>query len=210
MPPGAFKQFFHSDDYCPCCAQEDPDGPHIPKLTTEETDEATHTKHEELMTDSKAWYQKNGYNVEDVIFMTKEEVETIARSRSECIISKWNTLRGILSTHEEVIRKRWLKKTRKQRQTILLQAFPKISEHNPCFWAMMSGRSRGQLPVECMSEEAVYWPCLNLDDLSLQKPFLVLLNARGRNSPECFASTDFSSLSFGLVFRALPHLYLYG
>lgn len=87
MPPGAFKQFFHSDDYCPCCAQEDPDGPHIPKLTTEETDEATHTKYEELMTDSKAWYQKNGYNVEDVIFMTKEEVETIARSRSECIIS---------------------------------------------------------------------------------------------------------------------------
>lgn len=72
----------------------------------------------------------------------------------------------------------------------------------------MSGRTRGQLPVECMSEEAVYWPCLNLDDLSLPKPFLVL--PCGRNSPECFASTDFSSLSFGLVFRALPHLYLYG
>lgn len=211
MPPGAIRQFFHSVGHCLCCAKEGPDGPHVPKLATELTEEVTHARHEELMADSKAWFAKNGYNVKDVVFMTKEEVDAIAQSRSESILSNWNILRGILSTHEESIRRRWMKKTRKQRQMVLLQAFPKIAkEHNPCFWAMMSGRTRGQLPVECIPEEAVYWPHLNLDDLSLPKPFLLMLNARGRNSPECFAMADFSSLSFGLVFSAVPHLYLYG
>ncbi|RDI78631.1 hypothetical protein Vi05172_g11353 [Venturia inaequalis] len=211
MPPGALRQFYHNANPCSCCAKEKPDGPHIPKIATESTEEATRARHEELMADSKAWFAKNDYDVKDVVFMNREEVESIAQSRSESIIANWNLLRRVLSTHEEVIRRRWMKKTRKQRQMILRQAFPRISkEHNPCFSAVMIGRARGQLPVECMSEESIYWPYLNLDDLSLPKPFLLILNARGRNSPECFATADFSSLSFGLVFQALPHLYLYG
>ena len=41
-----------------------------------------------------------------------EEIRKEARVKSVNLISNWKELRGILERHEEIIRKRWLKKTK--------------------------------------------------------------------------------------------------
>ena len=58
---------------------------------------------------------------------TVTEVRREARERAQELLSDWKKLRLIVERHEEVIRKRWIKKTKKQRTAILLEAWPNMS-----------------------------------------------------------------------------------
>jgi hypothetical protein len=72
----------------------------------------------------------------NVSMPTPAEVQKEARKRSTDLLSQWNTLQRILERHEEVLRKRWMKKTKTQRTQILLGAWPKMSQnHRPDYEA---------------------------------------------------------------------------
>lgn len=58
---------------------------------------------------------------------TPEQARREARERSTEVLSKWNTLRQILERYEDVIRKRWTKKTKVQRAKLILAAWPDMS-----------------------------------------------------------------------------------
>lgn len=52
-------------------------------------------------------------------FPSRKELSAQALGLSKSIISTWNTLRIILERREASLRKRWLKRTREQRTTVL-------------------------------------------------------------------------------------------
>lgn len=65
-----------------------------------------------------------------------EEVREEARKSSDAIFFSYGILHKILERHEATIQKRWLKKTRKQRLKILLDAWPDMPGiHRPDFGA---------------------------------------------------------------------------
>lgn len=74
---------------------------------------------------------------------TAAEVRTEARERSTDVLSQWSILHRIIERLEEVLRKRWLKKTKTQRTAILLGAWPKMAQkHRPDFEVIRVERPR--------------------------------------------------------------------
>ncbi|RHZ45742.1 uncharacterized protein CDV56_100498, partial [Aspergillus thermomutatus] len=124
-------------------------------------------------------------------YPTADEVRQESRQRASKILSDWETLNKIIERHEERIQKRWRQKTKTKRHQILLSAWPNMSKmHRPDFDAFKKGRREE-------SREAYLWPYINLEDLEQTRPFLLLLNARSRHQPYCFAHTDFNAPHLG-------------
>ena len=141
-------------------------------------------------------------------FPTAREVSREARVRSSAIFEHWNALHNILDRYEELVRRRWLKKTHNQRTTILLSAWPDMSKmHRPDFEALrketQEARTRGS-----RYRDAYLWPYINLEDLVQGKTLLLFLNSRGRNLPECFAFADFEAAHLGIVSQAVQRPFL--
>ncbi|KAF8857356.1 hypothetical protein BDZ45DRAFT_674760 [Acephala macrosclerotiorum] len=138
---------------------------------------------------------------------TAEEAQREARERSTKVLSGWNTLQQILERHEEVLRKRWLKKTKSQRTSIVLRAWPKMSAgHRPDYTALMKeGQHKGQ---GTKFREAYLWPYMNVEDLVKGKSLLLFLNSRGRNPPHMFAHADFDAGRLGHVSGAVMPAFL--
>lgn len=124
---------------------------------------------------------------------TPEKVRQEAKERSTEVLTHWNRLRQILERHEDVIRKRWMKKSKVHRSKIILQAWPGMSAtHRPDFEALIKEGS--QLKTNGTKyREAYLWPYLNVEDLVRGKTFLLLINSRGRHPPHVFAHTDFEA-----------------
>ncbi|KAF2000517.1 hypothetical protein P154DRAFT_434676 [Amniculicola lignicola CBS 123094] len=98
----------------------------------------------------------------------------------------YNRLTSIVQNHEELIRKRWLKKTRSQRQSILLEAMPHMApRHRPDFELFITNA-----PMNAKILYTIMLPHINLEDLTQTRPLLIMLNARGRYPPEEFAYSD--------------------
>ncbi|KAI9831131.1 MAG: hypothetical protein M1819_005219 [Sarea resinae] len=135
-------------------------------------------------------------------FPNERKARQEARHRSENIFSNWTTLQAILEKHEDVIRKRWMKKSKEQRKKILLQAWPNMSAaHRPDFVAFRKeGRSK---PKINKFKDAYLWPYINLEDLTPGKSLLLFLNARGRHLPQMFAYSDFEATHLGRITLAL-------
>lgn len=95
-----------------------------------------------LRTDPKAYFESQGVWTGNIDFPALELVESFAEHHSDAIAKNWLILRAILYQHEDTIRKRWLKKSRKSREAILVEAFPKISkQHNPSLCQHLLGCS---------------------------------------------------------------------
>jgi len=63
-----------------------------------------------------------------------EQLSALARDHSGHIFRCWVQLNTLLKRHEELVRKRWLKKTFAQRKIILSEAWPGIpATHRPDF-----------------------------------------------------------------------------
>ncbi|KAJ3535329.1 hypothetical protein NM208_g7175 [Fusarium decemcellulare] len=136
------------------------------------------------------------------------EVRQEATQRSRNIFASYETLNKILERHEETIRKRWTKKTRKQRLQILLKAWPDMpSPHRPDFEAFVK-ESPQQREAGTRHTDSFMWPYINQEDLSQTKPLLLLLNARGHNPPSAFAGADNHSMHLGKVTKAILPIFL--
>lgn len=143
-------------------------------------------------------------------FPTALEVSREAGLRSSAIFEQWNALHNILDRYEELIGRRWLKKTHSQRMTILLSAWPNMSKtHRPDFVALRSERKEARTQGS-QYRNAYLWPYINLEDLVQSKILLLFLNSRGRNLPERFAFADFEAVHLGIVSQAIQRPFLNG
>jgi hypothetical protein len=91
------------------------------------------------------------------------EVREEALARSRNIFDSFHMLSNILLRHEATIQKRWAKKTRQQRQKILLSAWPNMAPtHRPDFDAFRRGSKPGKLSVgEDKFKDHYMWPHIN-------------------------------------------------
>ncbi|PGH00959.1 hypothetical protein GX51_05508 [Blastomyces parvus] len=137
-------------------------------------------------------------------FPTPEKARRQAREYSAAILTEWITLRKILDRHEAVLRKRWLKKSRRQRINILVPAYHNIPlTHRPDYDAFRKRRGLD-------ARGAYLWPYINIEDLVEFKTLLIFLNARGRNPPSMFAHSDFDAIHLGLVSTTICPAFLNG
>ena len=137
------------------------------------------------------------------------EVRRDALTKSKSVLSSYETLRGIILRHEETIQKRWTKKTRQQRQKILLGAWPGMAvSHRPDFKAFRR-TNRSKQPVSRDKDREYYmWPYINQEDLLKPKNLLLLLNSRGRNPPSDFAGAEYDAMHLGRVTGNLTPVFL--
>ncbi|KAK2760336.1 hypothetical protein FQN54_002404 [Arachnomyces sp. PD_36] len=144
-------------------------------------------------------------------FPTAEEVKKEAEKRAKEIFADRTTLRKVLDRHEDVIRKRWMKKTKEQRKKVLLTAFPQLPPiHRPDYLAFRM-ENKEQRDKGTKFGHAFLRPYLNVEDLVRGKTLLLLLNSRGRNEPPVFAHADHEAAHLGLICAAirLPFLNEY-
>jgi len=139
---------------------------------------------------------------------TREEAQREARERSTEVILSWNTLRQILERYEDVIRKRWTKKTKIQRGKIIQEAWSNMSgKHRPDFEAIIR-EGRDLRNRETRFREAYLWAYMNVEDLAKGKTLLLFLNSRGRHSPSMFAKADYEATRVGCVSQAILPSFL--
>ncbi|KAL6405844.1 hypothetical protein AUP68_10983 [Ilyonectria robusta] len=124
------------------------------------------------------------------------------------IFRNYKFLNTILERHESTIRKRWAKKTIKQRIGILSSAWLDMpASHRPDFAAF---RQKGrQWQSQSNNNTGCYmWPYINQEDLSRTQPLLLLLNARGREVPSSFAAADLEAMRLGIVSDVIERPFL--
>ncbi|KAH7074577.1 hypothetical protein BKA63DRAFT_596095, partial [Paraphoma chrysanthemicola] len=100
-----------------------------------------------------------------------DRIEYHAEQLGRSVCQNFVTLNDIVQRYEELIRKRWIKKSTSQRRELLLEAWPnmpKDPEPNP--WCLV--------------------PYINLENLTKAKPLLIFINARGRHAPWSFTGTE--------------------
>ena len=138
------------------------------------------------------------------------EVERQVSARVSRLFEFWNALNGLLERYEEVLRKRWGKKSASQRRAILLKAWPNMAPtHRPGFEALKYETT--QQARDCsLFRDSFLIPLINLEDLMRIKTLLLLFNARGRHMPDIFATADFQGAYVGLASRAIIPDYLDG
>ncbi|KAI0398954.1 hypothetical protein F4802DRAFT_603444 [Xylaria palmicola] len=136
------------------------------------------------------------------------EIRREAKDRSANIFAYHEKLRGILERHEATIQKRWEKKTRTQRLSVLLQAWPDMPlTHRPDFAAFRkhAGNLNG---VALQHRSSFVWPIINQEDLGDPKTLPLLLNSRGRHHPHLFAASDGEVMHLGKVTMAIVPIFL--
>ncbi|KAI1264069.1 hypothetical protein F5Y18DRAFT_392433 [Xylariaceae sp. FL1019] len=138
------------------------------------------------------------------------EIRREVNDRRGQIFAHYHTLRSILERHEATIRRRWEKKSRTARIGILLQAWPGMAlTHRPDFAAFRKD-ARNLNDAAIQHRSSFIWPTINQEDLSDPKTLPLLLNARGRNPPHCFAASDCEQMHLGLVTMAFVPTFLNG
>ncbi|RYP74766.1 hypothetical protein DL769_003940 [Monosporascus sp. CRB-8-3] len=166
----------------------------------------------DLDVDGLDWSDPNAFIKQfdpSVPIASPAEVRREAQARSNNIFGSYVTLREILIRHEATIQKRWTKKTRQQRQKILLDAWPDMAvAHRPDFDAFRRANRSRQGASGGRFRDYYIWPQINQEDLLKPKSLLLLLNARGRNSPPEFAGADFEAMHLGLVSKNLVAVFL--
>jgi len=126
------------------------------------------------------------------------QTRALAKSFSHKIFSDWTQLNAIIKRFEPLIRRRWLKKSAKQRREVLLTARPTMPlVHRPDFegWRNLGNRHLSR-EITC-GPEAHLTPYINLEDLLQGHNLLLFVHSRGRKKPALFASTDAEKAHLG-------------
>lgn len=140
--------------------------------------------------------------------LSPSQVRKQATDHSKQIYAKYHQLRSILDRHEATIQKRWEKKSRTQRLSILLAAWPDMPlTHRPDFAAFRKDH-RNMARAAAQHRSAFIWPSVNQEDLGDPKTLPLLLNARGRNLPHVFAAADGEDSHLGKVTMAVVPVFL--
>lgn len=101
-----------------------------------------------------------------------------------------------------------MKKTKTQRLKILLSAWPGLPTlHHPDFDAFRK-ETKQKREAGTGYRAAFIWPYLNQEDLARPRTLLLLLNARARNHPSCFAAAHGETMHLGLVSQAIVPFFL--
>lgn len=151
---------------------------------------------------------QSNFGRDKVIVMTREDAIKQAKSRSATIFNSFSTLQSILERFEDLVRRRWSKKTRAQRKALLLEAWPNMPEkHRPDIQAY---RHEDEMRRKSNTDfrDAYMWPHISLQDLLSGSTTMRLLNSRGRHEPRFFARMDLESIHLGRRSKALPYTYI--
>ena len=141
-------------------------------------------------------------------FPTFDSVSKESRGLSSTVILSWTNLREILIRHEEVLRKRWLKRTRDQRKKLLMTAWPDMPPvHRPDFHALTKETPEQRRGTSKFYDHFLY-PEINASDLSEARLLLLFLNSRGRHRPEEFAHADANATHIGRTSGAIRPAFL--
>ncbi|KAF2083683.1 hypothetical protein K490DRAFT_51025 [Saccharata proteae CBS 121410] len=150
-------------------------------------------------------------------FATVEGIRKAALELSEGIMDQWQCLNRAFIYNHETIRKRWHKKTQKQREALLEQAWPDIAaNHRPDLAAVFAENvslDPDRADLEKVGRDhrtELMWPNINLEDLSNSKLLLIYLDSRARNPPHVFATQDLDSNFVGASFDLLRVPWLMG
>ncbi|KAJ5038242.1 uncharacterized protein L3040_007109 [Drepanopeziza brunnea f. sp. 'multigermtubi'] len=166
-----------------------PDAPNIPAFTKLDDVDDFDRK------DPEKWFKERAQQGQVVMpssFLSPSEAKEEVKSRAASIWSNYDLLGQILDRHEATIRKRWLKKTKKQQKSILLAAWPEMAPfHRPDFGALELEASVGRPDGKTKFREWYLWPVMNLEDLTVRRSLLHFLHSRGRNQPSAFARSDY-------------------
>ena len=139
--------------------------------------------------------------------VSAESVRQEGKRRVSSIFSDFERLNGILDRHELAIQKRWMKRTREQRRKVLLSVWQDMAtSHRPDFEAFTK-ESEQQRESGTRYEDAYLFPNINQEDLLKPRTMPLLLNARGRNTPDAFAMYDYNSTHLGQVSKAIVPVF---
>lgn len=148
-----------------------------------------------------------------------EDICSQAQPMSKSIWNDYEKLKTIVERYETTIQKRWAKRTYSKRKQALQLAWattsspppqPLLDVHMPEV-AYLSTRCDQQKGICNCSEfeesqrHIFLWPRMNIEDLTMFEPLLLLLNARGRHSPPTFAIGELSGCQFGWKNSQLKH-----
>lgn len=139
---------------------------------------------------------------------SRAKAQKEARERSTNVLADWKKLGQILERHEAVLCKRWMKKTKSSRISIIIGAWPKMSpKHRPDYEAFMREGSLAKTrPTKF--REAYLWPYMNVEDLVKGKSLLLLINSRGWHTPSKFTHMDYEATRLGRVCGAVRLAFL--
>lgn len=142
--------------------------------------------------------------------LTVDEAVEDAKDLVTGLFEDWVRLGNIINTHGKAVQKRWSKKTLEQRKKILLAAWPGMTEkHRPDIASLASvDLSEGEKVY--IHKDWIYYPHINIEDLTRSRTFLVLLDSRTRCTPDTFANSDMNSIRVGMRYGTIKPEYLKG
>ena len=144
-------------------------------------------------------------------FPSVSQVRNEATERSSRIFTDWERLQNILKTHEDVIRKRWVKKSQDQRKKVLLTAWPNMATmHRPDFHALRNEPKEPRRRNETRFRNEHLFPYINLEDLLKANNLLLFFHSRGHTQPHVFSSFDRKTYRLGLTCNAIQQSLLEG
>jgi hypothetical protein len=137
------------------------------------------------------------------------EADQESKKRSRQIFTDWERLNNILNKYEDILRKRWIKKTKEQRKRLLLSSWPNMSTtHRPDFQAQHR-ESDEQRRTATRFRDAYLCPYINLEDLCKAKNLLLMFQSRGHNRPHVFSYSD-SIMQIAINVRVVTVVHLDG
>ncbi|KAH6659289.1 hypothetical protein BKA67DRAFT_589404 [Truncatella angustata] len=140
--------------------------------------------------------------------LSLQAVKCEAKDRSADIFRNYRRLQSILQLHEAAVQKRWEKRTRTQRLSILLGCWPEMpATHRPDFAAFR--KHAGNLNAVAVQHRGSFiWPSINQEDLGDPKTLPLLLDARGRTHPNESAAADGEAMHLRKVTMAIVPIFL--
>lgn len=124
----------------------------------------------EFLRDPEAFLKARGAVLPS--FISLAEAKEKASDHSKNIFANWETLKDILSRHEETIRSRWAEKSKRDREDVLERAWDNIpKDHHPEWKACLTTASERGLAGPIRAPNAKFrdrflLPHINLEDLS--------------------------------------------
>ncbi|KAL8994599.1 MAG: hypothetical protein Q9169_005478 [Polycauliona sp. 2 TL-2023] len=126
------------------------------------------------------------------------------------LFGNWHRLRVIMRQHELTLNKRWLKKTAVQRKATLLEFAKELPQmHRPELAIFRNKDLPKKIKPDIDRETAMYFPQLNVEDLSQPKNLLLMLDSRSRNFPSVFAPTDLKTIRQATMMQKICPLYVH-
>ena len=143
-------------------------------------------------------------------FPTFSKVKKETKQRVTSIFADHDALLCILERYEDVLQKRWMKKSSQQRRKLLLEVCPNMpNTHRPDFDGVRKEPTRRDRNTPGFYDKFLL-PSINLEDMVQPKNLLLFLQSRGYNKPDVFVNSDFNSIHVGQISKVVVPSYISG